>query len=477
MSYEEITIFFQKILDYTQNGRIANFIELNEVIKEQRKNNKNNKNWILQYPSFMNDALFDIKDERQLSLVISYMNDSKIQSVFQNELKMSEYYYVKGNILFNRAQILYSLALNKISFLASDSLFMNAIKEFMKIDKDYNCSFYVRASININAILEVLGRSYEVLYKDSILLKEFPNFGPIHANRAMSLLNYWNMLPQDMRHENIMHEAYFSLSVAVDDIINTQRYLGVNNYEQVVYYKKDVELFINRHKIINTFAILSKEPYYEFCTRSNLMLNFHFSNEARHPDDLKDFNFLSLTDEKFNQHVAHKELQLQSREITEDFITCRYLYYKYMMSSKEISEISNFSNNKDILSNGILKTIFVKLYNILDKIAKVILIYKIPSYSKDTYFKNLLEEEFINVINSKYLLGLFSLCSDFEESNMYYDIRAIRNKLVHEYISIEEEVRLEERKITIIELQEKTLLLFQCIKGAYINMCFAIKNG
>ncbi len=475
---ENICSYFDKILSKTQSGEIKNFEQLFQSIKDEKKKNKKTDEWILNYPLFMCDALFDIKDSKNILPVISELKKKK--KVFEKNGKMNQYYYAKGNLLFNKAQLIHNSKDDEYKFLTSDKFYFNSIKEFLNIAEDFECTFYIRSLININCILHIYGRVYETIYRDSIFDNNLKNFGPLHGNKAISLLEYWNKTPSLKRHEEILHDALRSLRIAKKDSKRTSDFLGINNYQRICFEEEKLSKFIKDNNVYNSFSLNDNNSYYQFCLENSLFINFHLSYEARTPDDLKDFDLISFVSDKFEEHSFNKNLLAQSEEIIEDYITSRYLYYKYCTSIEEIREISKFSNKKDILFHGILKTVFIKLYNILDKISQLIIKYLEIGSSDNIYFKNLIEESFkaeISNYKSRDLLGLYSLALSFEEGNIYYNLRAIRNKLVHEYFSINsEEFNLVEKEINIDNFNSNTELLFQCVKGAMFNVFLGINK-
>jgi hypothetical protein len=89
---------------------------------------------------------------------------------------------------------------------------------------------------------------------------------------------------------------------------------------------------------------------------------------------------------------------------------------------------------------GFLKASFVRLFNILDKIAHLVFTYyELNIDRKDIYFKDLKTEQFEALILSKKsldLLALHSLAWDFLTNQILSYLSKTRNLLTHEFIDI-----------------------------------------
>jgi hypothetical protein len=91
-----------------------------------------------------------------------------------------------------------------------------------------------------------------------------------------------------------------------------------------------------------------------------------------------------------------------------------------------------------------MKITFIRLFNILDKIAHLLFTYfELDKDSTNTYFKDLKTQQFENLViskNSWNLLALHSLAWDFKSNQIYSYLSRARNNLTHDFIDIKTDI-------------------------------------
>jgi len=140
-------------------------------------------------------------------------------------------------------------------------------------------------------------------------------------------------------------------------------------------------------------------------------------------------------------------LLLCLNQMIEDYSTARNIYYRAISDNfKELDKISIFRSTLDYCRNslkyGFIKTAYIKLFNIFDKIAHLIFnYYEIDD--KSVYFHKLVSPKYENLLISKKnrsLLALHNLAWDFKKDGLYYHLNQIRNFLTHDFVDIKEDL-------------------------------------
>jgi hypothetical protein len=163
-------------------------------------------------------------------------------------------------------------------------------------------------------------------------------------------------------------------------------------------------------------------------------------------DSTKDTSF----DERLEFHSFPKKIYFSIKtlnQIIEDYATARHIYFQAESDKLELLDsFSVYRSTLDYCRNsikyGYLKTAFVKLYNIFDKIAHVLFHYYEIKQS-NIYFSHLLDSPFVNLIistNNRSLLALNNLAWDFEPNGIYYHLKKLRHFLTHDFIDIKEDM-------------------------------------
>lgn len=226
-----------------------------------------------------------------------------------------------------------------------------------------------------------------------------------------------------------------------------------------LYLEKINEFIKNKNITISKkrrykFRHLSKEI--EFYKNNDLFLNYCFNcyrcSSGFQDNIIPPFidNISKNSDEMLKYGSFSKKVFYCIKilnQIMEDYSTSRYLYFltkkeRLCKNDKLTSYVDTLDYTKNSLKYGLLKTIFARLFNILDKIAHLIFYYY--DIKKDNiYFQNLVNQEIKELIIKKQdfqLLALYSLSYDMQENGINYHFKKIRNFITHSFLDIKDDV-------------------------------------
>lgn len=372
---------------------------------------------------------------------------------------------------------------------------VEAMSIFNKVQKSFDDS-YLRANTNIGNILDYYGRNSEaIFYYDKVLAVD-PNFGMVLGNKAEAIFYYYNLLAEKKKQTEMLFLSRDLFESALDDdrIENQGNKIAVSIFESRLNHLNNI-IKSNNLKRNNTKQV--KDKYKNFIFEKNLFLNYHFGlnicKDCSFKDDIFPPLISNLKEDRKNDNNVYGERIGYSiklfNQIIEDFVSARYLYYivnsiedKYNQITKYISTLDY---NHNSINYGVLKTAFVKLYNVLDKIANFIFVYFQIEKNEDIYFSSLTKSNFkkiIQNIGNRQLLALHSLSRDFQDGNIYSSLKNLRNKMVHEFIDIKEmdietgyDKRYDSYHISPCELNDNLELLFYIIKSAIIYLSLSLE--
>jgi len=472
---EKVIVTLREFRNSIKNGEIP--IEGEDFFRKVSLLDKKFKRepcYELNVNGFLVDLGWDFRQEKWISFALERL--LKYKETVKDNYKLNKINYDIGNAYYwiaslkNRVKyrgFLTGLKKKEKESYDRDKIqtsILLEIDEYSKARRYYNKvflkteNFYFRAKTNSTNILDTFGRYYESVYLYDHVLQYDSRFGMALGNKANAILYYYYLLPKKYKIPQLLINARDLLEKALED----DRVKNIGGEEAIEGFRNSSEglntiIEENNIKILNK----SKEKlnkYQRFVLDSNLYLNYHFGffiNEQSLKDNLTPPFLSKRLNESTNENLANycgfdenifcsiKQLN----QIVEDFVSARYLYYLIICGnlgrvSPDMTEYiytNDYTRNK--LEYGILKTIYTKLFNILDKVANFIFTYYDIHNSEDVYFHNLTDERFKCLVKNKgnrQVLALYSLSMDFQAGYQYNYLKGIRNSITHEYLDIDE---------------------------------------
>jgi len=279
------------------------------------------------------------------------------------------------------------------------------------------------------------------------------------GNKAKALLYYYNLI--STKNPQLLYRAKELLEKAVKEE-NTVYYGGQGSLNSFKKELATVTGFIAKFKMRPSSQMTVYSPksrYLIFCMKKNLFLNFCFSCfkcKQGYNDSLPIYFIDKVADNHQENNYMNSSYSKRTyysiktlNQIYEDYSTARYLYFhainkNFYITNKTTKYISALDYCTNSLQYGLLKTAYIKLFNILDKLAQLIYTnYGIEQ--KNIYFTDLKSSVFETLIvekNSRNLLALHSMAWDIKKDQIFHYLSKVRNYLTHEFIDI---IRFERR--------------------------------
>jgi hypothetical protein len=362
-----------------------------------------------------------------------------------------------------------------------------------------NSDIYSRTKTNSANILDLYNRNYESIILYNKVLKVNPDFGMALGNKALAIISTYILTPNQYKENTLLLLAKEFLERAIENKISVIEVGGKRALNSFKFHVDKLDKFIVENNINNEeFSKEIKDQYKGFVLNHDLFLNYHFgfaiNNNSLEDHIIPPFisNIENSDSEKysgFSKKIFYSIKQLN--QIIEDFTSARYIYYLVNSSKfEEKSDITDYIYALDYTRNnleyGLMKTIFTKLFNILDKIANFLSLYfDINEKDKNIYFYELTGKKYKKIIkekNNSQLLALYGLALDFEEGHAYHKLRKIRNKLVHEFMDIIElgfgdieDEKYKDYHIYVDDFKENIQLMFQLTKAAILHLNIALE--
>lgn len=312
---------------------------------------------------------------------------------------------------------------------------------------------FPQAYTNLANILEKYGRNYEAIQVYDKVLKNQPTFGMALGNKAKALSFYYNLVSD--KNPDLLYQAAELLKKAVEE----KSTIEAGGQEAVDYFRselKRIDSYINRNRIKRPSP---KQPYdritkyQRFCMSKNLFLNicfncfhcrrgftdsfsFYFIDKLKADSEESDYRYSSYTKKTY---YSIKTLN----QIYEDYAAARYLYFQATTGRfRNYDRITQYNYALDYCSNslryGLLKTTYIRLFNILDKVTHLVYTnYELEP--KKVYFADMKADKIAELIKEKKswgLLALHSMAWDFLEGQIYNHLSQVRNRITHEFIDI-----------------------------------------
>ena len=240
--------------------------------------------------------------------------------------------------------------------------------------------------------------------------------------------------------------------------------------------------------------------YIKFCVEKGLFLNAWVGEEELTPGISDDIGFNPITTKIGDDYLVPELLRILN-EIKESFSIARYLYFLSQNENQTLDEISGMTEYYGIDSfeingiyTGLCKTAYVRAFDVLDKVARIINVY-FNIGKRESSFWNIFAEKqslgedqiirfgarpAIKKIHNFSLYALTDLCIDYFQSE-YVDFNAIdfrRNRITHDYLTVKlyalDEEKKEENIIDLAELQKQTVEVLRLAKYAILYSVSAV---
>jgi len=240
--------------------------------------------------------------------------------------------------------------------------------------------------------------------------------------------------------------------------------------------------------------------YIKFCVEKGLFLNAWVGKEELTPGISDDIGFNPITTKIGDDYLVPELLRILN-EIKESFSIARYLYFLSQNENQTLDEISGMTEYYGIDSfeingiyTGLCKTAYVRAFDVLDKVARIINVYfnigkRVSSFWNIFAEKQSLGEDqiirfgarpAIKKIHNFSLYALTDLCIDYFQSE-YVDFHAIdfrRNRITHDYLTVKlyalDEEKKEKNIIDLAELQKQTVEVLRLAKYAILYSVSAV---
>lgn len=383
----------------------------------------------------------------------------------------------------------------EILCLLSNIDYRKARKYFYETDEG---TFSPQAYTNLGNILEKYERNYEAILFYDKALKKNHDFGMALGNKGIALTYYYNLLKKN---PDILFEArdLITKSLLALDTVNIGGQAALDSFKR---YLTSLDNFLSKRKRTEASLKLNPTAYQAFCSNKFLYLNLCFNcikcNNGykdnifpRFVDNIKD----SSTEERFKYHSFSKKMYFSIKtlnQILEDYVTARHIYFsaqnnRFTNVDKQTGYYSVLDYCRNSIYFGYIKTSYIKLFNILDKIARLAF-YNYGLGQKTIYIDNLLNPSFKAIIlknNNRGLLALHSLAWDFAQDGIYHHLKIIRNFLTHEFLDIKidmfsnsnkKEELFENHHLSEALLSDYLDELFQIVKAALLYFIQAINK-
>ena len=340
---------------------------------------------------------------------------------------------------------------------------MNSLEELMRsreLRKAREYFFSVRhgrsfpqAYTNLANILEKYGRNYEAIQVYDKVLMTHPTFGMALGNKAKALLFYFNLVAD--KNPELLFQAIELLKRAAEED-NT---IEIGGHEALASFKdeiKNIDSFLSLNHIkkpSHKHSIDHISKYHRFCMAKNLFLNFCFNcfHCKRGFIDSFAFHFIDRPGDDYGKRSHNYSCYTRKtyyslkilNQIYEDYATARYLYFQANTGRfRNYDRITRYNSALDYCCNslryGLIKTTYIRLFNILDKITHLVYTnYELGQ--KKVYITDMKSPEVEELIKEKRSWGLLALNSmgwDFQEGQVYHHLSQIRNSITHEFIDI-----------------------------------------
>jgi hypothetical protein len=362
---------------------------------------------------------------------------------------------------------------------------------------------YIVANTNSASILDKLSRNYEALLLYDRVLGRHPDFGMAMGNKAIALIYFFNISATGNPAVLFTARDLLRASLLRPETIEVGGQQTADHFQQVL---NQLEAFLKRNQIPSTpkceIALEEVPHHIRFFKEHEMFLNFCFECSICEVG-LKDNVFPNLIAELTDQ-TAKKALAYGSfgkrvffclkilNHILEDFATARWIFLQAQEQQNNLSELdylTKYVSTLDLTRNGsqfgLFKSVFSKLYGILDKVAFWVFSYY-ELQRKHIIFDDLLRAEVKErIIRDKnyQLLAVCSLARDFMDGGLYNRLRRTRNHVTHRFLDLGEvwsksmiEDDTAEQFLTLNEFESFIFQMFSLVKAAVFYFLSGVRT-
>lgn len=241
-----------------------------------------------------------------------------------------------------------------------------------------------------------------------------------------------------------------------------------------------------------------KKEYLQFCIKNGLFLNAWVGDPLLSPGITDDISYGPIVTLVGDNYLVPELLRVLN-EIKEAFATARYLFFLSQRKNatlRDISKMTFYFNNLDSGVNGLYlglcKTAYIRAFDILDKVARIVNVYFEIGKRKDYFWTIFAEKQShgedhnewfaarpaIVATNNLFLFALADICIDYfdrEQVNLT-TIDSRRNKITHDYLSVQLFNLADDadEAVSLDELVKQTSEVLQLAKHAILYAVSAV---
>lgn len=402
-----------------------------------------------------------------------------------DDFVLDKFNYDLGTLLQGKADLLNYSSSDKFLNLVETKDYSEARNYYNKVNEEN----FALAHTNQANILDNYKRNFEAILLYDKVLKRNPEFGMALGNKAIALYRYYKLSPNKSNLILKIAEDLLKSSLEDPELLEIGGQKAFDEFNRML---NSISLFLKEINFTETsYATISINEYEKFIAENNLFLNFDFGF-ITDKDSIEDSlfpSFIQKLDEMktkegntkiFSDKVVHS-IKIFN-QIKEDFTSARFLFYEWSnkdisLQDKSVSWVYTFDYSRNSIKFSVLKMILANLYNILEKIARVVLTYfEINNASDDIYLNHLELEKYKNLLlktKNYQLLALYDLSKDFHKNKVYNKFQKLRNKLTHSAIDIFE-LPEKEGDFTFETLYSNIVELFLIVKSAILYASLGI---
>ncbi len=353
---------------------------------------------------------------------------------------------------------------------------------------------FCMANTSAANILDTYSRNYEALLLYDQVLDRYPDFGMALGNKAVALIYFFNISATGNPESLLTARDLLKTALKRPDTIEIGGQKSPDNFQTVL---TQLEEFLEKNQVPPTLTCkisLEELPeHIRFFKEHEMFLNFCFKCsicEAGLKDNVFPNLIEKLTDRTSKESVRYGGFSRRTffclkvlNHIFEDFATARWMFFQAQKQEKTLVELDDLTSYMSVLDYtrnksqfGLFKSVFSKLYGILDKVAYWVF-FNYELEQQQVVFDDLQKQEIRDLIigNKNYqLLALYSLARDFLYGGPYNRLCQVRNSITHRFLDLGE-VRDEavidddiakEQFLTLGEFESCIFQMFSLAKAA-----------
>lgn len=324
--------------------------------------------------------------------------------------------------------------------------------------------FSSQVCVNYGNCLSQLGRFAEAIEYYHLGLKADPTNGMAAGNLGIEL-EYCARIIGRYTHEYLAL-AHEMLSCALGDTMH----LKFGSQQAVQSFKEHHDnlthiLLAHKTPVLPPDPVKpvgknkQKREYLQFCIENGLFLNAWVGEPFLSPGITDDISYGPIVTPVGDNHLVPELLRILN-EIKEAFATARYLFFLSQRENSTLNDISKMTlyfDNLDYgingLYTGLCKTAYIRAFDILDKVARIVNVYFGIGKRKDYFWSIFAEKQShgedhdrwfaarpaIVATNNLSLFALADICIDYfdREQVDLTTIDARRNRITHDYLSVQ----------------------------------------